>query len=359
MHYIMSKDIPVVEIETGRLNDNAQNLVPYSLRLGRKLSIKDTSDWIKDRALPLSRKNSEKIYKALGLSRDNTESQLMYMTHSLSINDNYWIADEKEIGNLYYTDISIFKNSFNKAMYLIALRGDDGYTITNKEISAEYTGQGTFPKCFVREDDGIYMYKNSSDKGIYNEILSAKIANILGYRSVDYEFSTLGGIKCTKSKILSNEKVNWETALSLSEYFSKTEYKIPQDFALYKLTDQYCNMIIFDALVLNDDRHMKNWAFEFNADTNQLLGLAPSYDYNNTFIGDKNTMSLLIFNGQRHVNILTAARIAYRDFYTTLDFNNLLNYIESEDLRINKQALKNRVRYILGEKQNQNDCYEK
>lgn len=355
----MSKDIPVVEIETGKINSNATTLVPYSLQLGRRLTLDDTNDWLKERALPLSRKNADKIYKALRLPRDNMEKHLMYMTHSLSINDNYWVADETEIGKVKYNDISIFKNSFNKAMYLIALRGDDGYTITDKEISAEYTGQGTFPKCFVRETDGIYMYKNSSDKGMYNEILSAKLADVLCFKSVKYEYSALGGIKCTKSKIVSDETVNWETALSLSEYFGKTEWKIPQDFALSSLTEEYCNMVIFDALVLNDDRHMKNWAFEFNADTNQLLGLAPSYDYNNTFIGDKNTMSLLIFNGQRNVNILTAARIAYRDFYTTLDFNNLINYIDSEDLRINKQALKNRIKYIIGEKQNQNDCYEK
>ena len=165
MHYIMSKDTPVVEIETGRLNSNALKNVPYSLQLGRRLTIDDTNNWLKDRALPLSRKNADKIYKALGLPRDNMETNLMYITHSLSINDNYWVASEDEVGVLKYKDISIFKNSFNKAMYLIALRGDDGYTITNKEISAEYTGQGTFPKCFVREKDGIYMYKNSSDRG--------------------------------------------------------------------------------------------------------------------------------------------------------------------------------------------------
>lgn len=358
MHYIMSKDVPVIEVETGRINRTYMNLAPYALRLNKKLTSDDTYRWLKERALPLSRKNSEKIYKALGLARDNTEIQMMYLTHSLSVNDNYWIADESELNHLKYDDISLFKNSFNKAMYLVALRGDDGYTITDKHISAEYTGKGNYPKCFVREQDGIYIYKNSTNRAMYYEVISSQIANVLGFKSVDYVMSDLGDIKCTKSKIASDITVNWETAADLAAFFDQTEYKIPQEFMLRARTLEYCNMIIFDALILNDDRHMKNWAFEFDADTNELIGLAPSYDYNNAFNGDKNTLSLLLFNGNRHVNILSAARIAYRDYENTLDFSNLINYIDSYDLRINKQALKNRIKYIKGEKSNQNDCYE-
>lgn len=358
MHYIMNKDIPVVEIETGKFNKNYIHLVPYALQVKRLPSVETIYKWLKDRALPLNRKNSDKIYKALGLSRDNTDIELMFITHSVSINDNYWVADESELEHIKYRDINLFNNSFNKAMYLIALRGDDGYTITDKSLSAEYTGQGTFPKCFVREDDGIYLYKNSSGRAMYNEIVAGQIANVIGFNSVEYKMAELGGIRCTKSKIVSNEQVNWETAASLIDYFKTSEFKIPQEFMLKASTIPYCNMVIFDGLVLNDDRHMKNWAFEFNSSDNSLIGLAPSYDYNNTFIGTKGTMSLLLFDGNRHMSILRAARVAYRDYGTSLDFNNLINYLDSVEIKINVNALKNRIKYIKGEKSNQNDCYE-
>lgn len=355
MHYLMSKNIPVLSIENACILNN--KLLPYSLRIGEQLKYANICSWINSRALPLSRKNSEKIYKALNLPRENMELHLMFITHSLSINDNYWIADESEINRVKYEDISLFSNSLNKAMYMIALRGDDGYTITEKELSAEYTGQGTYPKCFVREQDGLYMYKSGKVQNMYNEIIASNIAVVLGFRSAIYSLGIIGGVQCTRSKILSNKNVNWETALDLAEYFGKTDYKIPQDFALYQMTEQYCNMVIFDAITLNDDRHVKNWAFEFDSNTNNLIGLAPSYDYNNCFLGDKNTMSLLMFNGQRHINILSTARLAYRDFICTLDFNNLINYIDSYDLKINKTALKNRIKYTKGEVSNQYNCY--
>lgn len=353
MHYIMNKDIPIMVVESGDILTNNLDKIPYSLRLCSKES--DILDWIRDRVLQTNRAYAEEIYKTSQIPF-NDKIQLAYYCNCTHLNDNYWIKDESS--NLKYIDVSLFRNKYNTDMYEVALKGQS-INHFNTGISAEYTGQGSYPKCFVNEDKEIYMYKNDSNLALEHEVIASNIAKVLGLKTVSYELVDFHGIKCTKSKIVSDETVNWETALSLAEYFSQSEYKIPQDFALQKLTAEYCNMIIFDALILNDDRHMKNWAFEFNADTNALIGLAPSYDYNNAFIGDKNTMSLLLFNEQRHVNILSAARMAYRDYYTTLNFNNLTNYIDSEDLRINKIALKNRILYITGQKSNQNDCYEK
>ena len=58
---------------------------------GLKLDNTNIKDWITDRALPITRKNADKIYQAMTLPRENSEIALMFLTHSLSINDNYWI----------------------------------------------------------------------------------------------------------------------------------------------------------------------------------------------------------------------------------------------------------------------------
>ena len=356
----MNKDIVVLEIETQKVYNEIY--MPKGLQ-GLKLDNTNIKDWITDRALPITRKNADKIYQAMTLPRENSEIALMFLTHSLSINDNYWIADSNEIGKIRYKDISIFNNSFNKAMYLLALKGEkkDTFTITDKNISPEYTGQGNYPKCFVRESDGIYIYKNSSNKKMFNEILSSNIAQILQLKTAVYNLAKIDELICTKSKIISNEKVNWETAASLIEHFRYTREDnciSPQEYAIKYITLDICNMAIFDAIVLNDDRHMKNWSFEYDSNANKLLGLAPSFDYNGTFEALPGTQSLLIFDANKRVGILKAARIAYRDYGTTLNFNNLINYLDSYDLRINKTAMKNRILYITGQKSNQRDCYE-
>lgn len=355
MHYIMSKDIPVMEIETAKIID--KDRCPLALKF-KNVNIKTIYKWIQHRALPLNRKNSDKIYKALNLPRDNMEVELMYITHSLSINDNYWIANDNEVGKLKYDTISIFKNSLNNTMYMVALKGADGFTISEKEISAEYTGQGTFPKCFIREDNDLYMYKSGNIINVTRELLAGFIAEILGFKSVKYEYTKLFDLDCTKSKIVTNEKVNWETAFILCESLQEKKF-IPQDFAQKYFAIDYSNMIIFDAIVLNEDRHMKNWAIEMDADTNRILGLAPSFDYNNSFMADSHTMSNLIFDGPKKMNILRAAKESYRLYGTTLNLRYLYDIINQLDININKQSLKNRIEYIVGIKDNQRNCYEK
>lgn len=354
MHYLMNKNTPVLEIESARILDI--NKLPLALKT-TNLTYSKIYKWLVHRALPLTRKNADKIYRTLGIPRDNSEFELMCITHSLSINDNYWIAHEKELGKSKYEDINLFTNSLNKSLYLVALRGDDDFTITDKNISAEYTGQGTYPKCFVRENDGIYLYKSGPTSEIINEIYAAFIAQLVEFKSANYEYTKLGGVDCTKTKIITGLYENWESAFILSEYIYAETGLTPQDFALHNYRIDYSNIIIFDALILNDDRHMKNWSFSIDVITNTIVGISHSYDYNKAFQANIKSLSNLIFDGNRRLNILSAARKAYSEIGTSLNLEYLYNIVDRLDINIDKKALKNRILYIIGKKENQNDCY--
>lgn len=354
MHYIMNKDTVAIRIEDAKVIN--WDAVPLSLRLNQ-LDYAKISKWISYRALPLNRANSEKIYQVLNLHRDNSALELMYITHGLSINDNYWVANENELGRLKYGNINLFNNSLNEAMYLVALKGNTGFTIQDDTISAEYTGQGTYPKCFVREEDGIYLYKAGTLTDIKNEVYAAYIAKILGFNSVDYQYKKFNGVDCSVSRIVTNLHENWEDAFNMSEAMHDRFGGIPQEFAAEFFKEQYSNMIIFDALVLNDDRHMKNWAFSINADTNKIQGIATSYDYNKAFTATSKSYSNLIFDGYRKLNLLSAAKKAYRELKNTLNIEGLYYSIDNLNIDINKKALKNRLDYIVGYKNNQYDCY--
>ena len=352
----MNKNIPVICIETAQFIN--YNYSPLALQIDG-INYSKIYKWISHRALPLSRKNADKIYiyMTLRLPRDNSELELMYLTHSLSINDNYWIADETEIGKVRYEDINLFTNSFNEAMYLVALKGTSPFTISEKCISAEYTGQGTYPKCFVRENNSIFLYKNSPRHEIVNEIYAGYLASMLGLNTVTYEYKVLSGLECTKSLIETGLNNNWESAFILSEYFSLSG-TTPQEYAIQMYTIDYSNIIIFDGVILNDGRHMKNWAFNIDVNSNSIIGLTKSYDYNKAFQADSKSYSSLIFDGNRRLNILSAAREAYRMFGTSLNLEYLYNIIDRLELQgINKQALKNRIIYIVGKKTNQDNCY--
>lgn len=352
MHYIMNKNTPVIEVETAKILNNT--LCPCSLKL-RSLSAKDVYSWLMHRALPSNRKNADKIYNSLGLNGQLNEISLMKHTHELSINDNYWIKSDNE--SINYEDISLFKNELNNSLSEIALTGQSNTTVNELTLSAEYTGQGTFPKCFVKEDNNIYMYKSGNIESIKNELYACYIAEVLGVRTTHYGYATLYNTECTKSKIVTNENTNWETAFIMSGFLKEYGYT-PQSYAEKFLTKSYTDMIILDAIILNEDRHMKNWSFEFNSEDNSRICLAHSYDYNNAFRATEKTMTNLIFDDDGSpVNVLKAGRVAYKRYGTTLKLKELLERIDLDDIKINKEALKNRIKYILVNKDNQSDCY--
>lgn len=354
MHYVMNKNIPVLEIESGVILN--RTLLPLSLMV-EKLSTKTIYNWINHRALQITRKNSEEIYKIAGLDSNNSAIELMYITNALSINDNFWIANDEEIETLKYEDISLFINELDNELYSIALTGNGSTKVRGRILSAEYTGQGTYPKCFIKEQDKIYMYKTGTDAQIKNEIYAAYIATLINIRSVSYEYKQFNRVNCSVSKIVTGLDENWEDAFIMAGALYDSTGLIPQDYAMKMFSLDYSNMVIFDALVLNSDRHMRNWAFSINTKENNLTGLATSYDYNNAFTGTPNTLSDLIFEGNKKLNLLSAARKAYREIGTSLNLKYLYEVIDYIDLEINKNALKNRIQYIIGNKSNQYDCY--
>lgn len=355
LHYLMNKDTPVLEIETGNILN--YRLLPISLMFYDDKPIENNiiNKWIKDRALPLNRINADKIYEAIGLQTLNNEIELMYMTHGLSINDNFWIVSENEINKLKYENYSLFRNRLDKEISMTALFGNKA-TIIEDVLSAEYTGQGSYPKCFLQDIDGVYMIKSGTKQEIDNEITAGIIAKILGLKSTKYRRINYLGLECTLSKIETSEEINWETALSLMCMMQFRDLT-PQKFALNNYAKEFSNIIIFDGIVLNDDRHMQNWAFEIDASTNQILSLAHSYDYNNAFKDTNNTISLLIKDKDKSINILKAAQKAYLELGTTLKIERLYNEIDYLDFDINKDALRNRIEYITGNKKNQQSCY--
>lgn len=350
-YFLMNKDIVTMSLDDCTVFN--KQWLPNALNTNY-IFINKVNNWLNHRALSLNRENAEKLYQAVGLPRDKSGLELFKLTHGLSINDNFWVASESEIGKIKYKDINLYTNSLNNAMYLVALKGEN-YSLTGNSLSAEFTGQGMFPKCFVREQDGIYIYKSGENLDIIREVYAAFIAKLLGLRTVDYQYTVKFDRNCTRSKIMTNLDFSWESALSLID-FGIEGFKSIQNFALDRFKHDLSNMAIFDGIVLNMDRHMKNWSFLVDNSTNKIVGLAPSYDYNKCFEVDQSKQSMLL--PWLHTNILNAARYCYCNLGTTLKIDYLYNVLNSLDLKINKASMLRRIEYITGLRQSAKGCYE-
>ena len=104
------------------------------------------------------------------------------VTHALSLNDTFWIKPINS--SLEWKNVSLYENQFDETIAKIAFEGG----LYGKEFtttSPEFGTSGSFAKCWVKEDDGIYLLKRGSEgarnAGLepYSEMYSSQIAKII------------------------------------------------------------------------------------------------------------------------------------------------------------------------------------
>ena len=252
--------------------------------LGLEVNSANLLSWIKSRTIPKNREFVHKVLMELGLSLDDLEG-IVTISKSLSLNDCYWIVEEGFEG--VFVDYNLYDNDFNKTLSLLAYTG---YASVKKEgflSSPEFTTNGMLAKAWRRDPqgrEGIFLYKGGSygcancGKEPYSELYASQIAQSMGLDVTTYRLGKWRG------------KVN-----SICELFSSKElafvpiYHLVKDggweavLRYYKkLGDEYyealVEMLIFDVIILNTDRHFGNFGLLVDNSTNEIVSVAPIFD---------------------------------------------------------------------------------
>lgn len=348
--YLMHKDSIVVDLKSGLIVN--KQLVPYALySKDKQLLESEIYKWLSKRATPLNRKNADKIYQAVGQLREKAELGLMLQTHALSINDNYWIASKKDSDSLSWDNINLYRNKISNSLMQLAFTGSGPANITDSELSPEFTGQGTYAKCFRRTSTGLEICKQGTIEEIWAELYSSIGCRLLGIPCVEYRAGKLFGIQASISTIATNEQVSWVSAFDFAHFVEEAYNEYIYNFAEKWFKVMYYALILIDGLFLNEDRHLQNWLIQVSGDTNEIQGMAPLYDFNKSFTGDSKSKSNFI----ERKNLLSAAREANK--VLRLDLISGLSPLISKKSSIWQDSFYNRILYIMGTKSNQNDCY--
>lgn len=348
--YLMHKDSIVVDLKSGLIVN--KQLVPYALySKDKQLLESEIYKWLSKRATPLNRKNADKIYQAVGQLREKAELGLMLQTHALSINDNYWIASKKDSDSLSWDNINLYRNKISNSLMQLAFTGSGPANITDSELSLEFTGQGTYAKCFRRTSTGLEICKQGTIEEIWAELYSSIGCRLLGIPCVEYRAGKLFGIQASISTIATNEQVSWVSAFDFAHFVEEAYNEYIYNFAEKWFKVMYYALILIDGLFLNEDRHLQNWLIQVSGDTNEIQGMAPLYDFNKSFTGDSKSKSNFI----ERKNLLSAAREANK--VLRLDLISGLSPLISKISSIWQDSFYNRILYIMGTKSNQNDCY--
>lgn len=261
------------------INVNEEN--KHLLPLGMCVDGEGVLSWLKSRVVPQNREFVDKILSVYGLTHNNILG-IIKLCKGLSLNDSYWITEPDFEGK--FADFNLFENDFYKALSIIAYTGYGSIKPRGFSSSPEFTTNGMLRKGWRKIDGKIKLYKGGTSgaantgKEPYSEFYAAQIAEAMGLNHVPYTLSMWKGELCCTCELFTD--INH----SFVPMWRFCNTKSIKDVASYlqglgqEYFDAFCDMMIFDALIYNTDRHLNNFGLMVDNMTNQPYSVAPIFD---------------------------------------------------------------------------------
>jgi len=259
-----------------------------------------------------------------------------------------------------------------------------------KDNISSKTSNGMLSKAWYEIDGGIYLVKGNSDFGNgkygyepYSEVIAGAIAECLGichipYKLADAElFKEIKTYKCdfvsvcpkyTKPKnfqtLTAYEYTDFTAGKEVSDYWSGITAAIQNN---KELINRLIQMLLFDAIIGNTDRHLSNW--EYMVDNKGNVSMTPIYDNGGSLLFDvqENELSLNFKIGKdiskpfknTHTKQTALIKKWYPNYKISVNTINLWNRIETNIMpylnklsekrkRVLLKYIKNRLDYYIG-----------
>lgn len=293
----------VAEIIT--VDEKLEHLLPLDMERTGPGIVK----WLSRRVIPKNRMFVDEILKTLGLSHNDTKG-IIDVCKGLSLNDSYWVVPEGFEGK--FAQYNLYDNRFSEMLALVAYTGA-GQSRQAFTTSPELTTNGMLPKAWRFIDgDGIYLYKggtagaSNTGREPYCEYYASQIAETMKLNAVHYDLENWKGITASKCALFTDVNTSY---IPIGRIVKAGGIKACLDYyeALGSaFSEQLCSMLVFDALIYNEDRHFGNFGVLRDNHTGNIIAPAPIFD---------NGLSLLCYAGREDLETPAALR-AYADTRT-------------------------------------------
>lgn len=281
LKFSATEDSSIPEIEILWIDSEIAHLLPLDL----DTTPEGLSLWLRHRTIPKNRAYVHSFLAKCGLNL-NRPMSIISVCKGLSLNDCYWVVEDGFTGT--FADYNLYDNSFSQILALIAFTGYGSSPRSSFRSSPEFTTNGMLPKCWRRVDGKVMLYKGGtsgvSNAGYepYSEFYAAQVAEVMGISAISYGLSKWKGTLCSTCELFTNKAYSF---LPVGYIVTTGGFKAVQAY-YEQLGPAYQkalrDMLVFDAVICNTDRHFGNFGFLIDNTTNQIVSPAPLFDHGNS-----------------------------------------------------------------------------
>ncbi|MBQ9658495.1 MAG: XRE family transcriptional regulator [Clostridia bacterium] len=266
-------------LEIKNINIITEDRTKYPIILQNTINEKTITEFLQTRIIPKNRGFVEQILTSVGLNINDTKG-IIDICKGLSLNDCYWIVQDE---TLKFEDYNLYDNEFSETLSLVAFTG---YTTKVKGIitSPELTTNGFLPKAWRRIDGEIYLYKGSTERlhysntGLepYSEYYAYQIAEKMEIDSVKYDLNRWKDDLVSICKLFTSKEYSY---IPIYQILPNTTLREVASFMKQNhFEEEFGDLILLDALIMNYDRHFGNFGVLKNNYTGIITKLAPIFD---------------------------------------------------------------------------------
>ena len=213
----------------------------------------------------------------------------------LSLNDCYWVVPDGFEGS--FAKSNLYENPFSNVLAALAFTGYGDSVGSRLYSSPEFTTNGMLPKCWRRISGKIVLYKGgtegASNAGFepYSEYYASHIAEAMGVTAVSYSLSQWKGRLCSTCELFTDKDTAFLPVGYLVRRGGMEAVRAYYNELGPAFTDALDDMLVFDAVICNTDRHFGNFGFLIDSHTNQIAAPAPLFDHGNALFNFAGTGS--------------------------------------------------------------------
>lgn len=266
-------------------------------------ALKELNRWYQNRGIPQYRDEIEDLLIKLNI---HNVAEQKHNSYALSLSDQYWIHDVNE--SVKWQDVNFFTNDFDYLSFantVFSAQSDSNHFGTSPNFATD----GMVKKAWIIDAHGQRLllkggYKKSSQEP-FNELLASNICDALGMEHTPYGLRKIGDQVVSACPCFIDEHTELIPAADI--FFLDKKDNQQNDFNYYihilekhgiaDAREQMENMLVLDYLMMNEDRHLRNFGVIRDVETLAWLKVAPIYDTGQSLLSQTDYFDLNFHNG--------------------------------------------------------------